>query len=144
MGARVIREDSAVKAGDPHLDAKVFPCVHPYGTGSAFAEPGSGQPMRMCRNRALALQSWFRRSSRWAFWQLDAMIKRKLFSSNQARGQRQSKVSPTAEQADSFTRTFGSVIPAKIPESSAWWKNQSRELAAITEDAESGPRVQCM
>ena len=32
-----------------------------------FADPGSGQPTRMCHNRALALQSWFRRSSRWAF-----------------------------------------------------------------------------
>ena len=100
--------------------------------------------MRMCRNRALALQSWFRRSSRWAFWQLDAMIKRKLFFSNQVRGHRQLKASPASEQVDNFTRAYGSVIPAKIPESSAWWKNQSRELAAITDDAESGARMQCV
>ena len=87
-----------------------------YGTGSAFAEPGSGQPMRMCHNRALALQSWFRRSTRWAFWQLDAMIKRKLFFSHQ---QRKSKAS-AADQSDRFAATFGSCLPQKLLETTAW------------------------
>ena len=32
-GAREL-QDLQVKAGDPHYDAKLFPCVHPYGSGT--------------------------------------------------------------------------------------------------------------
>jgi hypothetical protein len=52
-----------VKANDPHYDAKCFPCVHPWGTGSLLAEPGSGSPARYVRNRATNLESFFRRTA---------------------------------------------------------------------------------
>ena len=41
-GAQQLREDTNVKASDAHYDAKLFPHVHPYGTGSLLAESGSG------------------------------------------------------------------------------------------------------
>ena len=94
-------------------------------------------PQRVCRNRVLALQSFFRRSSRYAFWQLDMMIKRILFFKNLHGGLRRPKVA----DGDKFAQTFGTIIPCSIPESSAWWKMQSRELAAICDDGESGPRL---
>ena len=94
-------------------------------------------PQRVCRNRVLALQSFFRRSSRYAFWQLDMMIKRILFFKNLHGGPRRPKVA----DGDKFAQTFGTIIPCSIPESSAWWKMQARELAAICDDGESGPRL---
>ena len=147
---------SARQVSDPHLDAKVFPFAHPYGTGSVNAEGTSVQPQRVCRNRMLSLQSFFRRSSRYAFWQLDMMIKRHLFFFNLHRVNSHRK--STAAPNDKFAQVFGTIIPRNIPESSAWWKArfclcvvvssahvherraevQSRELAAICDDAESG------
>ena len=32
-GSRHLQEETWVPANDPHYDARVFPCVHPYGTG---------------------------------------------------------------------------------------------------------------
>ncbi len=79
-GAQQLREDTNVKASDAHYDAKLFPHVHPYGTGSLLAEFGSGAVQKHCRARALALQSWFRQSSLWCFWQLDLQSRRHCFS----------------------------------------------------------------
>ena len=42
------------------------------------------------------------------------------------------------DESDNFARAYGTIVPAKIPESTAWWKMQSRDLMAITDDAESG------
>jgi hypothetical protein len=78
------------------------------------------QPQRVCRNRLLSLQSFFRRSSRYAFWQLDMMIKRHLFFFNLHRVR--SNWKSTAAPDDKFAQAFGTIIPRHIPESSAWWK----------------------
>ena len=94
-------------------------------------------PQRVCRNRVLSLQSFFRRSSRYAFWQLDMFIKRTLFFKNLHSGGYRPKVT----DGDKFAQTFGTIIPSSIPESSAWWKMQARELAAICDDGESGSRL---
>ena len=98
----------------------VFPCAHPYGTGSVNAEAMSTQPARVCRNRLLSLQSFFRRSSRYAFWELDMTIKRHLFFFNLHRVR--SNLISGAPSEDKFTQTFGTIIPRRIPESSSWWK----------------------
>lgn len=136
----------------------MFPCAHPYGTGSVNAEAPSTQPARVCRNRLLSLQSFFRRSSRYAFWELDMTIKRHLFFFNLHRVRCNLKSGASSE--DKFTQTFGTIIPRRIPESSSWWRvlfcfvfvpaffvrpgarrveAQSRDLAAISDDAEQGP-----
>jgi hypothetical protein len=101
------------------------------------AEATSVMPQRVCRNRVLSLQSFFRRSSRYAFWQLDMFIKRTLFFKNLHSGGYRPKVT----DGDKFAQTFGTIIPSSIPESSAWWKMQARELAAICDDGESGSRL---
>ena len=148
-GAQNLRADAFVKVSDAHLEAKacfllfdplasrgspvprkargrerpcareVFPCAHPYGTGSFASEQGTYiPPQRVCRNRLLSLQSFFRRSSRYCFWQLDMTIKRNLFLWNQHKVRSNRGVS----SEDKFTQVFGSIIPRQIPESSAWWK----------------------
>ena len=97
------------------------------------------------------------------------MIKRHLFFNNKYSSYAKSSSSAAP---DNFARTYGTVIPSRIPESSAWWpasgktytllicfetctgrvsgaafafnitprKVQSKELASITDDAESGAR----
>ena len=125
------------QVSDPHLDAKIFPCAHPYGTGSVQSEGTSVQPFRVCRSRLLTLQSFFRRSSRYAFWMLDMSIKRQLFFNNLCR-RRCGPSSAGPADADRFTQVYGSIVPHSIPESTSWWKLQKFELAAICDDAEAG------
>ncbi len=135
-GAQQLREDTNVKASDAHYDAKLFPHVHPYGTGSLLAEFGSGAVQKHCRARALALQSWFRQSSLWCFWQLDLSIKKALFFKNAAR-RRLGRASPDAP-GDNFAKYYGTVVPSSIPDSTAWWRKQAKELNCICDDAEAG------
>ena len=115
----------------PHYDAKLFVHVHPYGTGSLHSEPGGCAMHKMCRNRAFAMQSWSRRSSQWAFLQSDNALKNKLFWSNRSR-RAVGRTHGVSDQ-DIFSKTYGTVVPAAIPESTAWWKRQTKELAAITD-----------
>ena len=95
------------------------------------------QPFRVCRSRILALQSFFSRSSRYAFWQLDMSIKRQLFFNNLYR-RRCGPSSAGSTDSDKFTQTYGSIVPHSIPESTSWWKQQKFELQAISDDAEAG------
>jgi hypothetical protein len=39
-------QDLHVKASDPHYDAKLFVCAHPYGTGSLHCEFGVAETIR--------------------------------------------------------------------------------------------------
>ena len=112
----------------PHYDAKLFPHVHPYGTGNLKSEPGGCHMNKLCRN---ALRSWFRRSTQWAFFQNDNALKHKLFWNNRAK--RRHGLAHGASDADRFSQMYGTIVPSNIPESTAWWKRQTRELAAITD-----------
>ena len=70
---------------EPHYDAKVWPVVHPYGTGSMLAEPGAGSAHRHAKNRLVLIQSWFRKSALWSFWFLNRLITSELFFTNKKR-----------------------------------------------------------
>ena len=63
QGAKYVLEETRVRANDPHYDAKCYPHMHPYGTGSVLSEPYSGSPKGHFRNRATQIQSLFRRSA---------------------------------------------------------------------------------
>ena len=39
---------------------------------------------------------------------------------------------------DKFTYCFGNVVPSQIPDSTAWWRRQGKELAAICDECECG------
>ena len=56
-GAKYVLEETWVKANDPHYDAKCYPHMHPYGTGSIRSEPFSGSPNSHFRNRATQIHS---------------------------------------------------------------------------------------
>ena len=81
-GAKHIQEETWVPANDPHYDAKLWPHVHPHGTGSLLSEIGSGGSQRHARNRLMLIQSWFRRSAHWGFWFLHRLTTTELFFKN--------------------------------------------------------------
>ena len=135
-GARHLLQETWVPANDPHYDAKCWPCVHPYGTGSLLSEVGSGGLQRHARNRLTSIQSWFRQNALWGFWMYDRLIKEALFFKHKRR-KSQGK-GPELGQEDPYKRYFGTVQPADIPETGAWWKRQSRDLMAMSDDAELG------
>jgi len=64
-GAKFIAQEAYISATDPHYDAKVFPVVHPHGTGSLLAEVDHAGIQRFAKNRLTLIQSWFRRSPMW-------------------------------------------------------------------------------
>ena len=106
-----------VHANECHLEAKLLAVAHPHGSGSLLSEFGSGGPCRYVTNRAANLQSWFRRNPLWAFYQLDTNVKRQLFFQHKrqvAAGRNEQRAG-----AGNFERTFGTVIPSNIVESTA-------------------------
>ena len=121
-------------------DAKVWPISHPYGTGSERSEVGSGSPAAHARNRATLIQSWFRRTARWAFWKLDCLIKNLLFQSNFNRRKR-GRPGPNVEEPDPYKRYFGTTVPSSIPESASWWQHQAKDLFALTEEGVMNDRT---
>jgi len=119
-GCKHLLEESFVSSIDPHLDAKTWPNVHPYGTGSVLSEIGSGSVLAHCQNRLMLIQSWFRKNSFWAFWMMNQQLKQQLFHRNlnkrrAGRGGGKGK----NEEEDKETKLFGTVIPSTIPESPA-------------------------
>ena len=137
-GAEHLAEETWVPSNDPHYDAKVWPNVHPFGTGSLLSEPGAGGEVRHASNRLMLLQSWFRRSAQWGFWFLSRHLQSDLFFKNNKRRSAGRKGASAANEHDNVTRLFGARQPADIPESSEWWKRQQRDLFAITDPAERG------
>ena len=136
-GCRHLLTETWVPANDPHYDAKCFPCAHPYGTGSLLSEPGSGGTQRHARSRLTALEGFFRRSALWGFWMLDRLIKTELFFKERRRRQA-GRPSVRPDDPDKMKVLFGTAQPADIPESSAWWQRQQRDLLAMSADEELG------
>jgi len=138
QGAQHLREETYVRLSEPHYDAKVWPHVHPYGTGSLLAEPGAGSAHRHARNRLMAIQSFFRSSAMWSFWFLNRLIVAELFFTNRKRQAAGRSGASTGTEEDPITRLYGTAQPSSIPESTAWWQKQQKDLFAISDDAELG------
>ena len=77
--ARDAQRVSKVTYGDPHLDAKLFPVLHPYGSGSRGAEEGPTGIQRLARARLLDLDDTFRKTPVYPFYQNDRLLKNELF-----------------------------------------------------------------
>ena len=129
-GAKYILEHSYVTGGDDHYDARLFPHVHPYGTGSVRCERGSGGIQHHTQNRLCQIQSFFRRSAMYGFWSLNRLLMTQLFNMNRRRRHFGRRTASSATDSDPFTRIFGTASPSSIPESTEWWRKQSRELFA--------------
>ena len=112
-GAQHLREETYVRVSEPHYDAKVWPHVHPYGTGSMLAEPGSGSPHNHARNRLVLIQSFFRRSAMWGFWFLNRIITSELFFTNRKRLDAGRSGCSTSKDEDTITRVYRLAAPAQ-------------------------------
>jgi len=77
--AQNLRSTAHAKLSDPHLDAKVFPHLHPWGSGSLYSQDGSGGMHHLARARLLSLDPAFRTSAVWSFWMLDRLLKNDLY-----------------------------------------------------------------
>ena len=119
-GADHILAQTQIKASDWHYDAKIWPHMHPYGTGSAFSEVGSGALSRLVRNRLLLIQNCFRNNSLYAFWFLHRLITKELFFRELRRKKSGDKKASCPNDPDPITRLYGTVMPKDIPESCAW------------------------
>ena len=137
-GADHILQTSYVTASDPHLDAKLWPNMHPFGTGSLLAEVGAGGTHRLIKNRLLLIQSCFRQNNLYSFWYLNRIITKELFYQNYMKRDRGVSNASDPNAADPLTRLYGTVMPSGIPESTAWWRNQQKELFALSDDSENG------
>ena len=140
-GGSHVLQDTWVTATDPHYDAMLFPCLHPYGTGSLWAEPSAGGTNaipRLCKSRLLSIQSAFRDNTAWSFFQHQRLITSQMFNQEKIRQQQGRRHSSEANSSDPTTRLFGTVVPSSIPESTEWWKVQSKCLFAISDDSELG------
>ena len=91
QAAHALRGRAEVTLGDFHLDAKLFPDKHPYGSGSLRAEEGSGKLQRYAKNRVLLLESGFRKSPVWGFWMLERLIKNDLYFIEKTRKKQRSE-----------------------------------------------------
>ena len=138
QGAQHFRDETYVSVCEPHYDAKVWPHVHPYGTGSVLAEPGAGSPARHARNRLVLIQSFFRRSAMWGFWFLNRLITAELYFTNKKRQAAGRSGASTGKEEDPITRQYGTVQPGSIPESTEWWKKHQKDLFAMSDDSELG------
>ena len=137
-GARHMREETWIKASDYHYDAKCFPAVHPHGTGSLSSEPGTGGPRHYAKSRLCSIEQFFRRSALWGFWMMDRIIKTQMFWVKRKREEKKTGARAIATEADAVERLYGTVLPASIPETTSWWRRQSKDLLAMSEDAEMG------
>ena len=72
------------------------------------------------------------------FWQLDKLIKNELYWVNKRKPQMGLPSSSAGAEADPHKRIYGTAVPASIPESTAWWKIQQKNLGAICDEAELG------
>ena len=143
QGSDSIAKETWVPANDPHYDAKMWPGVHPYGTGSLLSIEGSGGTQRHARNRLMLIQSWFRRTAEWIFWLYSRLIQTELYFKNKRRREAGRKGASAATEEDPIKRLYGVAQPADIPESSEWWKRQQRDLFAMTNESELG-LMQCV
>ena len=69
------------------------------------------------------------------FFRMDLSIKNALFFSQVGRRQLGRAV---ADGPDTFSKWYGTIVPHNIPDSTAWWRRQARELGAICDDTECG------
>ena len=68
---------------------------------------------------------------------LDRLIKSELFFQERRR-RNEGRPSADPSDPDAHNRHFGTSLPPKLPETTAWWKNQQRDLFAATDAAELG------
>ena len=80
-----LQEAARVTLGDVHLDAKLYPQWHPYGSGSLRAADDKVKMQAYLQQRLMSLQHDFRRSPVWSFQSLDRLIKNDMYFRHQKR-----------------------------------------------------------
>ena len=66
------------------------------------------------------------------------LIQSELFFKNAKRREFGKKTASPTDAEDPVTRLFGTAMPSDVPESTAWWQRQTKDLLAASDDAEMG------
>ena len=69
---------------------------------------------------------------------MDRIIKTQMFWVKRKREEKKTGARAVATEADAVERLYGTVLPASIPETTSWWRRQSKDLLAMSDDAEMG------
>ena len=88
-----------VTLGDMHLDARLYPQRHPYGTGSVYSVDDKCKMSEYIQNHVLSLQHDFRRPPVRSFQFLDRIIKNNLYFRNQSKRRGNAAVATLAPTA---------------------------------------------
>ena len=88
-----VQQATRTTLGELRSDAKLFPHLHPHGSGSLKAQDNTVNMVEYLQNRIMSLQHGSRQSPVWLLWMLDRLFKNDLYSEHQRRLR---KASPTA------------------------------------------------
>ena len=88
------------------------------------------QYCHICCVSPLGLQRRVFVVARYGFWSLNRFVLHQLYFLNRRRRHFGRRSASSANDADAFTRVYGSAAPGSLPESTEWWRRQSRELFA--------------
>ena len=69
---------------------------------------------------------------------MNRIIVAELFFTNKKRQEAGRSGASTGNEEDPITRIYGPSAPSHIPETTDWWKKQTRDLFAISDEAELG------
>ena len=122
---------------DPHLEAKAWPNLFPYGNGS-WAPHSELSQLEYVKLRLLNIDPRWRMENNFAFFWYDRMIKARLFYYNRARRVRKSvlvKVKDLQynnESNDNPYARYGVQVPITIQGSKAYWSARLLDLLAMS------------
>ena len=121
--------------GDPHLEAKLFPHLFPYGEGSwkKYKEVQALTMGHYHKHRLLHVDRRWANDRLYPFFAFDRNIKARLFYINSALASNKNRDNPltsaTLSDRASYFK-YGNVINATITGSKAYWQKQLLDLVA--------------
>ena len=130
---------------DPHLEAKAWPDLFPYGSGSWR----TGLTLNLTeytKHRLLNYDPRWRRHPSWAFFCYDRLLKSRLFYNNRIRKMTISNTGAstavptvaTIEQEQALPKNpyvqYGKEVPTVISGSKAYWASKLLDLIAMTKE----------
>ena len=122
---------------DCNLEAKAWPHLFPYGTGS-WAYGLGLTPTEYCKLRLLNYDNRWRKDPQWAFFWFDRLTKSRIFYYNCARKARRTgrDVPMTSEsiKRQNPYDMYGTDVPNTIPGSKGYWSSRLLDVLAMSRE----------
>ena len=69
---------------------------------------------------------------------MDRITKNQMFWTRRKQEEKKTGTRRVGKEQDPMERLYGTVLPASIPETTPWWQRRTKDLMAMTDDAEMG------